>query len=299
VRQVLRGAGLSEAQTLSLLPPSVFDRFGLPDEHPLRNAYRVANPLSEEESVLRPTLMPGLLMAAQRNVARRVLPVRLFETGTVFLRTDGGVHEAGRVAWVMTGPSPEGWHAAERELDFFDGKGVLEALMEGLGVTDWSIEQSESSGIGHPGRTARVRVDGEEIGLLAELHPRTAEAMELPRRVVIAQLDLEPLTHAPGATRAPEIPRLPAVSRDIALIVPDDVAAATVGELLRTTGGALVESVSQFDVYRREPVPAGSVSLAYSLVLRAPDRTLTDADADATMSAIARAASGKGWTIRD
>ena len=122
---------------------------------------------------------------------------------------------------------------------------------------------------------------------------------ELPSRVVICQLDVAPLVAPRPSTPAPVIPRLPAIGRDIALVVPAEVPAGSVGEAVRTAGGALVEAVTLFDVYRGDPIPAGHVSLAYAVVLRDPDRTLTDEDADAVMRAIGSAVAAAGWTVRE
>ncbi len=300
VRRALLGAGLSEAQTLSLLPPTIFDRFELPERDPLRRVFTVANPLSEEESVLRPMLIPGLVMAAQRNVARRVLPVTLFETGGVFLRGEQDeMNEIQRVAWIMCGPAPVGHHGPERPLDFFDGRGVLEALARALGIAGVVVAPSDAAGIGHPGRTAVVTVSGREAGMLAELHPRTTEALELPGRVVICELDLEPLLAAVTPSAAPSIPRLPPVGRDVALVVGDEDTAASVEATITGAAGPLLESITLFDVYRGEPVREGARSLAYALVLRDPERTLTDEDADTVMRAIADAATARGWVVRE
>jgi phenylalanyl-tRNA synthetase beta chain len=299
-RQLLIGAGLSEAQTLSLLPPWFADRAGVPQGHELRAHVGLSNPLSEDESVLRPSLIPGLLLAAQRNVARRALPVRLFELGIVFAPgTDQNVVETERLGFVMTGPTTATWHAPPRDLDFFDGKGSLEALAAGLGVSSLGFEASDGGSLGHPGRSASVVIDGVSVGSLMELHPAMAEALELPRRVVVGELDVVSLFAAASESRAETPGRFPALARDVALVIPADTAASTVEQHLRTAAGPLLAALELFDVYRGDQIPPGTVSLAYALTLRDPERTLTDADADAVMEAIARAAADAGWTIRD
>jgi len=301
-RQLMIGAGLSEAQTLSLLPPWFADRAGLPADHELRSQVRLSNPLSEEESILRPSLIPGLLLAAQRNVARRALPVRLFELGIVFGRgtdEERPIAEMERLGFVFTGPTPATWHGPARELDFYDGKGALEALAAGLGVRSLELQASDGGGLGHPGRSAAIVIGGVAAGALIELHPTVAEALELPRRVVVGEVGVIPLFAAATEDRAEPPARFPAVARDVALVVPAETTAAAVEQQLRAAAGPLLADVELFDVYRGDQIPPGTVSLAYSLTLRDPERTLTDADADTIMDAIAAAAASSGWSIRD
>ena len=299
-RHLLIGAGLSEAQTLSLLPPWFADRAGLPADHELRSHVRLSNPLSEEESILRPSLIPGLLLAAQRNVARRALPVCLFELGIVFGRSteENHISETERLGFVLAGPTPATWHEPARELDFYDGKGALEAVAAGLGVRSLEFQASDGGGLGHPGRAAAILIDGVAMGTLMELHPAVAESLELPRRVVVGELGVVPLFAAATESRAETPVRFPAVARDVALVVPADTTSAEVEQQLRAAGGPLLAGLELFDVYRGDQIPSGTVSLAYSLTLRDLERTLTDADADTVMDAIARAAAAAGWTIR-
>ncbi|HEV2686103.1 MAG TPA: phenylalanine--tRNA ligase subunit beta, partial [Actinomycetota bacterium] len=298
-RQVLLGAGLSEAQTLSLLPPWFADRAGLADEHPLRGKLRLSNPLSEDELVLRPSLIPGLLLAAQRNVARSVLPVLLFEMGSVFAPGDAAtVAERERLAFVLAGPTPPDPYAPSRELDFSDGKGVLETLAAGLGVGSISLNESDGDGVGHPGRSATVEIGDVHAGALMELHPSISEALDLPRRVIVCELDVLTLFGAVSESVAAAPPRFPGIGRDVALIVPDGTRIGDVEDRIRSVGGDRLVDIRLFDVYRGEQIPAGTTSLAFTLSLRDPERTLTDADADAVMDAIGRAASEAGWTIR-
>jgi len=300
-REILLGAGLSEAVTLSLLPPWLADRLRLPDGADLRRAPRVSNPLSEEESVLRPSLLPGLLLSAQRNVARRVLPVRLFEIGTVFQPDGERVAESTWAAWLLAGPAPVGWHQPQRDLDVFDAKGVLEAVVEGLGISGWRIEaaapDADTAPL-HPGRAAHLLVDGELAGFVGELAPAAAQALDLPRRVAVGAVDLGALAGRPQEFGARVAPRVPAVWRDLALVVPEHVPSAEVADAITRAAGPLLEDLRLFDVYRGEPVPEGHVSLAYTLTLRDPERTLTDGDADGVVRAIADAAAAAGWTLR-
>lgn len=299
-RSALLGAGLHEAVTLSLIPPDLADQLDLPPEHVWRRTARLANPLSEDESVLRPALVPGLLLAARSNAAHRVLPVRLFEIGTVFIPTPDGVSEHERAAWVMTGPARTTWHDEDRSLDLFDAKGVLEALMRALGIQDWDVVPADASlEPGHPGRFARITHRNEVVGTIAEVRPDLAQRLDLPDRVAVAELVLAPLLTDAKEARAPAVGRFPATTRDIALVVPETASSSSVRARLREAGGGLLEQVELFDVYRGRSIPQAHVSLAFALTFRAPDRTLTDSEIEETMGRIGQLAGTQGWQIRE
>jgi phenylalanyl-tRNA synthetase beta chain len=299
VRRLLLASGLSEAHTLSMLPPRLPDRLSLSADHPWRRGLVIANPLSEEESVLRPSLLPGLLLAAGKNVARRNTSVGLFEIGTAFLPSGSDLpDEPMRAAWVLTGPATTGWHGPHRDFDFYDAKGVLERIVEGLGVPGVMFEAAGVSPM-HPGRCARVLVDGREAGLIAEIHPRAARALDLPSRVAVGEIDLAPVIAAARDAAPGELPRFPAVVRDLALLVPEATASADVERAIREAAGSLLEDITIFDVYRGQGVEdPGTLSLAFSLSFRDPERTLTDAEIGERMAAIEQTARAKGWTVR-
>lgn len=298
-RRLMLGAGLSEAQTLSMLPPSLPDRLGLAGDHPWRNTLALANPLSEEESVLRPSLIPGLLLVASKNLARRNTTVSLFEIGNTFTPSAEELpSEDLRVGWLQTGPVPTSWHRPHRDFDFFDAKGVLMRLAEGLGVDGLRLEAAEREPM-HPGRCARVTLGGQEVGVVAELHPRAARALDLASRVAVGELSLAQLIASATTAAAGELPRFPAVSRDLALLVPAPTPAAEVEQIIRGAGGDLLEAVEVFDVYPGEEFGRpGKVSLAFSLSFRHPDRTLTDTEVGEVMAVIQAASTSSGWIVR-
>lgn len=299
-RRALLGAGLSEATTLSLVTPALADRLGVPPGHSLRSAIRLANPVSEEEAVLRPSLVWGLLLAAQRNAARGASSIALFEIGATFVPREGDAPaEPLEAAWVLAGEMPQGWSSAGRPYDFFDSKGIAEALLRAIGVTN--IETSpgiaEPAGM-HPGRAATLAAGETPVGHVAELHPRTAAALDLPGRVALGALDLGAAIAAAREFLPRPLPRFPAVLRDLAVIVPEDTPAAEVERRIRSSGGDLLESFRLFDLYRGEPIPPGCKSLAFSLTIRHPERTLTDADADGVLQALHQGVRDAGWSIR-
>jgi len=298
-RRILLGSGMSEAHTLSMLPPRLADRLSLSPDHPWRKTLVIANPLSEEESVLRPSLLPGLLLAAGKNVARRNTSVALFEIGKAFVPTGAELpDEPLRAAWVMTGPAPAGWHGPHRNVDFFDAKGVLEGLVEGLGVAGVTFETATFEPM-HPGRCARLIVEGLHVGVVAELHPRVARELDLEMRVAVAEVDLAPLFGRARDAAPGELQRFPAVARDLALLVPVETPAAAVERTVRDAAGPLLEQIAVFDVYPGDEIgETGKVSLAFSLAFRDPERTLTDTEVGDRMTAIGQAVQNAGWVVR-
>jgi phenylalanyl-tRNA synthetase beta chain len=278
---------------------------------------RLVNPLAETEALLRPSLLPGLLAAVQRNVARGLSDVALFETGLVF-PTPGS--RATVAPGVAGRPSPDEVAALDaalpaqprhagvvmagtrqgRAVDWADAVEAVLALGRALRLTlavqriDW--------GPFHPGRSAEILLDGRRVGLAGELHPRVTSALSVPARTVAAECNLDLLVstaEAAGPVPAPVISAYPAASVDVALVVDADVQAADVEHALRDGAGALLEGLRLFDVYVGPQVGQGNRSLAFSLRLRAPDRTLTDAEVLAARdAAVAVAAARHGAVLR-
>jgi phenylalanyl-tRNA synthetase beta chain len=283
LRDLLAGAGLFETRSWSFAPASDLELF------PERTGVRVANPVSEDEGHLRSSLLPGLLRAARRNVAHRRPSVRLFEVGATFeVGPDGGVVEEERVSVVVTGPAHEEWPGEPREQDFIDVKGVLEHLAAGMGVEAWAI----GGPLGRPwhgARSADVQLDGRSIGGLGELHASVAGSFDLSGRVAALEIRMEPLLDAASTLPAfREVSRFPPVHRDVAFLVGEDVAAGDVRAGLIEAAGQLLDGVLLFDVFEGQPLPAGKKSLAFSVDFRAPDRTLTDDEADEIIQSITK-----------
>lgn len=281
LRDLLAAAGLFETRSWSFAPASDRELF------PERTGVRVANPVSEDEGHLRTSLLPGLLRAARRNVAHRRPSVRLFEVGATFeAGPDGGVVEEERVSVVVTGPAHEEWPGETREQDFLDVKGVLEYLVAGLGVEAWAVGDP----LGHPwhgARSADVQLDGRSIGGLGELHASVAGSFDLSGRVAALEILMEPLLAAASTLPAfREVSRFPPVHRDVAFLVGKEVAAGDVRAELIEAAGPLLDRVMLFDVFQGQPLPAGKKSLAFSVDFRAPDRTLTDDEADEIVQAV-------------
>lgn len=289
--RLLAGMGLHEAWTTSFASPAELDALGLAPDHPARAQVELMNPMTEEATALRTTLLPGLLRAAARNVARRVPDVALFEVANAYEPSERELpKESQLLAAVFCGArSQKSWRGERRDWDLYAVKGVVEALLAALRIGGASFEPYGARPF-HPTRAARLVLGGQGIGVLGELHPETCEAFDVPERTAALELALGPLIAAlPGKPVVQEPPRLPAVYFDLAFIVERSVPAGRVEEAVRLAGRPEVAAVRLFDVYEGEQVGEGRKSLAFALELRAPDRTLTDAEAAAVRERIVRA----------
>jgi phenylalanyl-tRNA synthetase beta chain len=289
VRTVLATAGFSEVMTSSLVPRDSLRPWRVPDDSPLARAMTLLWPLSEAQAALRTSLLPGLGEVLRRNLSRRLTEVRVFEIGTVFWPEGEGQlpREPRLVAGLLTGETGGGeWWSPRRAADFFDAKGAVETFLDALGVRRYEFHPAAWPAL-HPGRRAELVVAGEPAGFVGELHPEVGAALAAPERVAVFEVNLEVVARAavePVAFRP--LPRFPAVSRDLAVSLPEDVAARTVEAAVREAGGELLEQLRLFDVYAGGNLPAGQRSLAFALSFRASDRSLTDAEVDRVLAGI-------------
>jgi phenylalanyl-tRNA synthetase beta chain len=281
-RDLLAGAGLQEIVTYSLTSPERERRL-LPAETPpdARPYITLVNPIVVDRVVMRHSVLGGVLDALAANSRTRDR-LALFEIGAVYLMEEAETlpHEPRRLALALTGPrDPLAWQGSDRALmDFFDLKGVVEALTRGLHLAAVTYEPGAHPTL-LPGRTAKLLVDGQHAGWLGELHPLVREKYDLPAQaVLVADLDLELLlAKVDERHTVSAVPELPPVKEDLALIVDEKIPAAQVQAVMEAAGGQLLASVTLFDLYRSEQIGAGKKSLAYSLTYQA-DRTLTDAE---------------------
>jgi phenylalanyl-tRNA synthetase beta chain len=270
----------------------------------------LVNPLSSDLDAMRLTLMSGLLETVQENSKRNKAGLRFFEIGRRYLPADQ-LHslpdERRSVGIALSGPAEISWVAElARPADFYDLKGVLETLLTGLHITRHRYTPTLHPTF-HPGRCAllelpRTAIDGDEtfspIGVLGEVHPVVQQRYDLPHRTYLCEIDLEQLYEAvPGSLTYMPISRHQELSRDLALVIDEQVPAQDIHDAIIASGGELLRSASLFDVYRGEPIPAGKKSLTYSLIYQSQERTLTDTEANTLEDAILRALNEKFGAI--
>jgi phenylalanyl-tRNA synthetase beta chain len=287
LEDALRDRGLHEVVAWSMTSPATLERLRLADAPRLA----LTNPLSEDQSVMRPLLLPGLLDAARHNAAHGSPDVALFEWAHVYAPSGpldapegsprGAVPASERhhLGALITSAAPATWRSPPVAADFYAAKGVLEGLLGAVGI-DWRVEPAARPFL-HPGRAGSILAgaDGHELGWIGELHPLVARAWEIDAAAAF-ELDAEVLAElAPGPAAYMDVTSFPAVLQDIAVVVAEDVTAAQVQACVREGGGELLRSVRVFDVYRGEQVGEGAKSLALRLEFRAPDRTLTEEEA--------------------
>ena len=286
VNDVMRASGLNETMTYSFAEPGDLDRLRMPHEG-LGEPVELINPLNADQSVMRQSIVPGLLRSVAYNQSRGVKNVQLYEAGAVFFAAEGRKQpkERRRLAGVLAGAMGDaGWNAAPAPFDFFDGKGVVESLARELALPKLRFKALSADEAPHlqPGRAAVVLSGGTELGWVGELHPLAVDAYQADAPVVAFELDVEALAKASRPARDyRDVPTFPAVSMDVAFVVDEGIAHEKLVQCMTSAGGKLLEDVRLFDVYRDEArVGVGKKSMAYALTYRASDRTLTSEEVD-------------------
>jgi phenylalanyl-tRNA synthetase beta chain len=307
LEDALRDRGLHECISYSFTSPHAVDSLRLGD----RPLLRLDNPLSEELSLMRPLLLPGLLDAARHNAAHGRAGVALFESAHVYLPSDSPdvpddasprgatpADEREHLAALATQTAPGGWRTPPRAADFYALRGLLEALLR-VARVDWRAEPLAQPFL-HPGRAAAVLgTDGRELGWIGELHPAVVRAWDLDGPVGAFEIDFGTVAElAPQAHRYSDVTTFPGVLQDIAVVVPEEVSAAEVEAAVRAGGGELLDLLAIFDLYRGEQLGEGNKSLALRLEFRARDRTLTDEEVAERRAAIERELAGIGGRLR-
>jgi phenylalanyl-tRNA synthetase beta chain len=294
------GRGLHEIVGWSFAEPCLLDRLRLGVDDPIRRVVTIENPLSESQSIMRPTLLGSLLDAARHNVSRNGPDVAIFESGTVYRASDdgetGATEHHGLGVLLCGSPTPRSWGAEQGAADFFTAKALLGALLDRFDLA-WSV-QADSWSFLHPGRSAAVLAGGESLGFIGEVHPLVAAAWDLERTAAFA-VDVGKIAAlaAPVSSFRAFGP-FPPLRQDIAVTLPDSVAADEVLGRVRAEAGESLDEAEIFDVYTGEQVGLGRRSLALALSFRALDRTLTDEDIAPLRARIVTALGELGGELR-
>ena len=288
---VMMALGASEIMTYSFLSPKCYDKVLMPADSPLRRSIKIANPLGEDTSIMRTTALPSMMEVLARNWSNRNDEACLYELATVYLpKAEGELPDERNT--LICGMYGEGY-------DFFAAKGMVEELLDRLGVAGWTIAVSGDEAGYHPGRCAVLSVGGDRLGVIGELHPEVVANYGMEGRVISFSLDFETLlAHAATEKTYVPLPRFPAVSRDLALVCDDAVPVLKLEEAIRSGAGALLEKVKLFDVYKGEQIAAGKKSVAFSVTLRSREGTLTDERVSSAMKKVMAELEKAGAALR-
>lgn len=268
INKILTALGMYEIYTYTFTSPSVFDKLSVPADSKLRNAVKISNPLGEDTSIMRTTTIASMLDILSRNYNYRNAAARLFEIGKIFTPTEEGKlpDEPLKITIGMYGD----------KADFYDIKGICEEMFRSLNVQNVKYEAVTDNPTFHPGRCAKISAGGKTLGIIGEIHPAVGRKYGIETPVYIGELDFENVFLNIGTdVKFKELPKYPAVTRDIAMLVDKTVPVADIEEVVKKASGKLLESINLFDVYEGEQIPEGKKSVAYSAVYRALDRSLT------------------------
>ncbi|WP_457755892.1 phenylalanine--tRNA ligase subunit beta [Thermodesulfatator indicus] len=279
-RSLMTALGLYEVINYSFISPKLLELLGFAPEDPRANPLNLANPLSEEQSVMRTTLIPGLLQTAQVNIFREHPTVKVFEIGRVFFPKEGSTlpDEKHLLAGLLTGEAlPLSCFRSERKFDIFDVKGILESFFKELGVKGILFEPGAQEPHLLPALSLTVKLAGENIGYLGALRPSLLEKLDISQEVFVFELDFEKLVEIVSFKKKfVPLPKFPATSRDLALLLSDEVQASEILTFVGDMELPYLEKVFVIDVYKGKGIPEGKKSLTLRFIYRAPERTLTD-----------------------
>ncbi|MEG0354195.1 MAG: phenylalanine--tRNA ligase subunit beta [Lachnospiraceae bacterium] len=292
-RDIAEFCGFSQGMTYSFESPKVFQKLMIPEDSKLRQTVQITNPLGEDFSIMRTTSLNGMLVSLSTNYNRRNKNVRLYELGNIYLPKMLPLTELPEERMQFTlGMYGEG--------DFFSMKGVVEEFFEKIGLHEKeTYEPHAGKPFLHPGRQADIFYQGKNVGYLGEVHPEVAENYDIGERVYVAVIDMPEVVEMATFERKFEgIPKYPAVTRDISMVVPREILVGQIEDVIEKRGGAYLESYALFDLYEGSQIKEGYKSVAYSIVFRGKDKTLEEADVSAAMKKILNALQEMGIELR-
>ncbi|OGP96181.1 MAG: phenylalanine--tRNA ligase subunit beta [Deltaproteobacteria bacterium RBG_16_47_11] len=274
--------GYHEVVTYSFTSPDSWDAIGLPLHDPRRQHLRILNPLTEDLSVMRTTLIPGLLETARYNVSRKNSNLKLFELKKIFIPQEGErlpKEVKFLVGLAMGFDRDPHWAFSPRPVDFFDIKGCVEDLLDALKIRGLKFDKAEGTPYLHPGKASKVILDHDVLGVLGELHPQVLGRYEIHGRGYLFEMDFSKMVQWAGEEkRFQSLPKFPEVYRDLSVVVDITLESERVMEAIRALRQPFVEEVSLFDIYEGPPIPEGKKGISYRIRYQANDRTLTDGE---------------------
>lgn len=291
VEGTMQSCGLSEIQTFSFISPKSYDKICLPENSKLRDCVVISNPLGEDTSVMRTTAIPSMLEVLSRNYNNRNEKAYLYELATTYASngTKELPDEDQQLVLGMYG----------KEADFFKLKGVVEKLLEICGIREYDVEAKKDCPVFHPGRTAIITVDGEELAILGEVHPTVLSNYGIGTRAYIASVNVEYLYLKADLVRTyKSLPKFPATTRDLAFVVSSDTPVLRLEKEIRKATGKILENIDLFDVYEGAQVGANKKSVAFNLRFRSAERTLTDEECSGAVEKAIKAVESLGATLR-
>ena len=279
-KAILQGLGLNEVMTYSFISPKAYDKINLPEDSPLRDYIRLINPLGEDYSVMRTTLIPNMLELLSRNYNRGVEECSVYEIGNIFISKEFPIVELPAEKKVLS-------LGLYGDKDFYYLKEVVDKTLGRLGIKGIEYIREENNPTFHPGRTAKLMLNGEEIGVLGEIHVDVAENYDIKDRVYVGQLDFNKIVELTNLdVKYKPLPKYPAMLRDLALVVKEDVLVGDIQKIISKHGEGIIEKIELFDIYTGNQIPEGMKSVAYSITYRSYDRTLRDDEVNNIQQAI-------------
>lgn len=282
VIDTMLASGLNQSISYSFVSPKVFDKICVPEDSSLRNVVKIKNPLGEDYSVMRTSTLPSIMESLARNYSRSNEIVRLFEIGKTYI-PNSDENELPTERNILT-------IGIYGQCDYFDLKGIVENLLDSLGLKSASFKRMSENPSYHPGKTAELILGRTSLGVLGEIHPDVNENYGVDVPCYVAELDLDTMYNFSKTEKAYKpLPKYPAITRDIALLVDDAVLVQEIEDAIRKAGGQVVEKVELFDVYKGAQIPEGKKSIAYAIAYRDPSKTLKDKDINKVHDKILRA----------
>ena len=278
IGELLRSMGLDEIITYSFISPTYYDKIRMPADSPLRDSLRILNPLGEDTSIMRTTVLPSMLEILTRNYNFRNKSAWLYEIGKIYLKREDGLADEPKIVSIgMYGP----------DVDFFVLKGVVDTLIEKITGKNPTYTAEKGNASYHPGRCAKVYLNDVCLGVFGQIHPTVAENYGVDTEMYCAELSFEALYDARRELPVYEaLPKFPAVSRDIAVVCDSGIPVGELSACIMSSGGAFLKDCALFDIYTGHHIAEGMKSVAFSLTMRADDRTMTDSDAEETVNKV-------------